>query len=66
MSRYRDCIPVRTEGSGTRYDGRVWYEYLSSLKFVNGLAADKPLEKSDLKHGDRITVEFEANYSPES
>ena len=61
MDRYSDRIPVRTEGSGTRYDGRVWYEYLNTIKSVNGVIVDplKPLEKSDLKHGDRVRVDYE-------
>ena len=63
MSRHRtDCIPVRTEGSGTRYDGQVWYELISSLKTVNDVAVqdlDTAVEKSSLKHGDRVTLEFE-------
>ena len=37
---YIDCFPVRTEGSGTRYDGRVWYENLSTLKNVSGVSVD--------------------------
>ena len=68
MSRRRtDCIPVRREGSGTRYDGQVWYELISSLKTVNDVAvqdSDTPLEKS-CKHGDRVTLEFILwNYRP--
>ena len=61
MDRYSDRIPVCTEGSGTRYDGRVWYEYLNTIKSVNGVTVDplKPLEKSDLKHGDRVRVDYE-------
>ena len=35
MDGYSDRVPVTTEGSGTRYDGRVWYEPLRSLKIVN-------------------------------
>ena len=31
MDRYIGQIPIRTLGSGTRYDGRVWYEFLSSI-----------------------------------
>ena len=58
MDRYIDNVPAHTEGSGARYDGRVWYKHLSTLKSVNSVPVDllKPLEKSDLKHGDKVKV----------
>ena len=61
MDRYSDRIPVRTEGSATRYDGRVWYKHLNTIKSVNGVIVVrlKPIEKSDLKHGDRVRVDYE-------
>jgi hypothetical protein len=36
MDRYRDRVPVRTIGSGTRYDGKVWYESLGRIRSING------------------------------
>ena len=69
MSRRADHVPVRTEGSGTRYDGRVWYELVTSIKTVNGVAVvdiEAPLDKASLKHGDKVTLEFEGKcYSGE-
>ena len=59
MDRYADRVPVRIEGSGTRYDGRVWYEHVNSIKTVNGIAVETPLEKSGLKHEDEVTLEYE-------
>ena len=56
MDRYTDRVPVQTEGSDTKYDDRVWYEPLSSIRTVNG----KPtvdLKKSMLQEGDQVTVE---------
>ena len=55
-------MPVRTEGSGTRYDGKVWYELISSLRTLNGMAMEDfqtPLDKSYLKHGDTVTLDFD-------
>ena len=69
MSRRADHVPLRTEGSGTRYDGRVWYELVTSIKTVNGVAVvdmETPLDKASLKHGDKVTLEFEGKcYSGE-
>ncbi len=59
MDRYVDRVPVRIEGSGTRYDGRVWYEHINSIKAVNGITVDTPLEKSGLRHEDIVTLEYE-------
>ena len=62
MSRRHNQVPVRTEGSGTQYDGRVWYELISSLRTVNGVAVEDigtPLDKSHLKQGDRVTLDFD-------
>ena len=62
MSHHTDHVPVRTEGSGTRYDGGVWYEPISSLKTVNGIAVEDlevELERSQLKRGDKVTLEFD-------
>ena len=60
MDRYVDRVPVRTEGSGTRYDGRVWYEHINTIKSVNGKFLDPltPVQKSDLKHGDRVRLQY--------
>ena len=55
-------IPVRAVGSGTEFDNEIWYELISTIKTVNNLPVedrDTPLEKSDLKDGDRVTVEYE-------
>ena len=59
MHRFADRVPVRTEGSGTRYDGRVWYELLSCISSVNGKPVDRSrsLEKSVLHQGDQVTME---------
>jgi len=57
MDRYRDRVPVRAVGSGTKYDGKIWYEHLSSIRSVNG----KPVvdvKKSMLQEGDKVTVEY--------
>lgn len=57
MDHYKDRVPVCTFSSGTNYDGRVWYELLSSIRYIN----DKPVEveeKSMLKSGDRVTLEY--------
>ena len=57
MDRYNDRVPIRTVSSGTRYDGRVWYELLSSIQSVNGTSVSE-VAKSMLKHGDRVTLEY--------
>lgn len=65
MSQHADQVPVRAEGSGTQYDGRVWYELISSLRTVNGVAVEDmetPLDKSHLKKGKRVTLEFDGNF----
>jgi hypothetical protein len=57
MDRYADRVPVRTVGSGTHYDGRIWYELLKSIRSING----KPvvtMEKSMLTCGDSVTIEY--------
>ena len=61
MHRFADRVPVRTEGSGTRYDGRVWYELLSCISSVNGKPVDRSrsLEKSVLHQGDQVTMEYQ-------
>ena len=63
MNRYEDRVHIRTTGSGTHYDGRVWYELLTSIRSVNGeliSASGGPLDKSRLKPGDRITLEYKS------
>ena len=61
MDIYANCVPVRTFGSGTSYD-KVWYELVSAIRSVNGRDVDSSwLNKSMLKEGDRVTVEFEKN-----
>ena len=57
MERYRDRVPVRTIDSGTRYDGKVWYEPLASIRSINGSPTSN-VEKSMLNPGDRVTVVF--------
>ena len=62
MSHHADHVPVKTKGSGTWYNGAVWYEPISSLKSVNGIAVEDlevELERSQLKHGDKVTLEFD-------
>ena len=61
MDRYIGRIPIRTLGSGTRYDGRVWYELLSSIRSVNGTpVVQGQLERSMLNQGDRVTLEYQS------
>ena len=52
-------IPVRTVSSGTHYDGRIWYELLSSIRSINGSPVAK-LENSMLTGGDRVTINYNA------
>ena len=61
MHRFANRVPVRTDGSGTRYDGRVWYELLSCISSVNGKPVDRSrsLEKSVLHQGDQVTMEYQ-------
>ena len=54
MERFVDRIPVRTEESGSKYDGRVYFERLSAIRTVNGQPVYN-LEKSSLKDGDSVT-----------
>ena len=59
MDRYIDRVPIRTQGSGTRYDGKVWYELLSSIRSVNGTTVMQgQLKKSTLNQGDRVSLEY--------
>lgn len=64
MDRYDDRVPIRTLSSGTRYDGRVWYELLSSIRSVNGTSVSD-VEKSMLKHGDRVTLDLKIEHTRE-
>ena len=57
MDRYRDRVPVRTIGSGTTYDGQVWYELLTGIRSINGEQVQQ-VDKTMLKNGDRVTLEF--------
>ena len=57
MDKYDDRVPVCTIGSGTRYDGKVWYESLSSIRSINGISTSH-VEKSMLTVGDEVTVIF--------
>ena len=64
MSRRKadEYVPVRAVGSGTEFDNEIWYELISTIKTVNNLPVEDrhtPLGKSDLKDGDRVTVEYE-------
>ena len=58
MDKYRDRVPIRTIGSGTRYDGKIWYELLSSICSINGTPASN-VEKSMLSAGDQVTILFQ-------
>lgn len=58
MDRYADRVPIRTVGSGTKYDGKIWYELLSSIRSVNGEVAPVDLSKSMVHEGDQVTVEY--------
>ena len=57
MDLYVDRVPVRTIGSGTKYDGKIWYKCLSSIRSANGKPA-VDLKKSMLQEGDKVTVEY--------
>ena len=57
MDKYRDRVPVRTVGSGTHYDGKIWYESLSSICSINGKPTSD-VKKSMLTAGDQVTVTF--------
>ena len=62
ISQHADHMPVRTERSETWYDRRVWYEVISSLRTVNGVAMEDmetPLDKSNLKQGSKVTLDFD-------
>ena len=52
MDRFNDRVPIRT-------DGRVWYEPLKCIRSINGEPASD-VEKSMLKRGDRVTLEYKA------
>ena len=58
MDLYVDRVPIRTEGSGTKYDGKIWYEPLSSIRSVNGKVAPVNLSKSMVQEGDQVTLEY--------
>ena len=59
MDIYANRVPVRTFGSGTSHDNKVWYELVSAIRSVNGRDVDSSsLNKIMLKEGDRVTVEF--------
>ena len=61
MDHYIGRIPNRTLGSSTHYDGRVWYELLSSIRSVNGTpVVQGQLERSMLNQGDCITLEYQS------
>ena len=67
MDRYVNRVPVRTVDSGTKYNGRIWYKRLSSIRNVNGKPA-VDLKKSMLQEGDKVmlTVEYKnKNYQGE-
>ena len=48
MSQYLEKVRVITVGSGTEYDGEVWYEDISSIQTVNGVPV-KEREKLTFK-----------------
>ena len=55
-------MPVHIFGSGTLYDNKVWYKLASAIRSVNGRDVESSsLNKSMLKEGDRVTVEFGKN-----
>ena len=59
MDRYDHRVPIRILSSSTRYNGRVWYEPLASIRSINGTSVTEgQVEKSMLKHGDRVTLEY--------
>ena len=58
MDRYKDRVPVRTIDSGTRYDGKVWYELLSSIRCINGIPTSCNVEKEMLNDGDQVTLMY--------
>ena len=64
MNCYVDQVPVRTIGSGTKYDGRIWYECLSSIRSVNGKPAVH-LKQLMLQEGDKVTEKLVSTASRE-
>ena len=57
MDRFTDRVPIRTIERGSRYDGKVYFEKLSSIRAVNGQPVTN-LEKSALKHGDSVSYVY--------
>ena len=54
MDIYANRVPVRTFGSGTSYDNKVWYKLTSAIRSVNGRDVDSSsLNKSMLIEGDK-------------
>ena len=48
---------MQCHGSGTRYDGKVWYESLCSIPSINGTPTND-VEKSMSNAGDQVTIVF--------
>ena len=57
MDKYGDRVPVRTLGSGTRYNDKIWYQSLSSICSINGNPTSN-VKKSMLSTCDQMTVLF--------
>ena len=47
------------EGNNSKlFDGRVWWEDVSTITEVNGKEVDKTLDKSQLQNGDNVVIKF--------
>ena len=54
-----ELVPVLCEGNDSkRFDGKVWWEEMSTITEVNGKEVDKTLNKSQLQNGDKVVVKF--------
>jgi len=54
-----ELVPVLCEGNDSkRFDGRMWWEDISTITEVNGKEVNKTLDKSQLQNGDKVVIKF--------
>ena len=58
MDHYIDCLAVWAFGSGTRYDGKIWYELFSTIRSISGIPIAKAVENLMLSEGHSVTIEY--------